>query len=137
MTNKEPNFDDLDDFMTEEILDKVDAIKFLKAFGVDTNSFFEAVDKTVQRGHSHQLRQLAEEEKAASSQGSKFLIQLAGMSRQAMLGMFERVSQGKFGKEYQELALVRCRNKKPTDFSDEELRTWLEDICEILGEQIE
>lgn len=129
-----PSMADLDAFMTDEALSKVDAIKSLKSAGVDTNSFFDKIDQIVQKGYTDQLRKVAEHERSSESVRPSFLVDLAQMPRQKMLAIFADVSSGRFGTQYRESALARCRNKNANDLTDEELRSWLEDIGEILGE---
>lgn len=131
---QEPTLDNLEDFMCSEQLSKVDAIKFLKEHGVDTTAFFEAIEATVQQGYSKQLREIAEQQKAARAIAPETLAKIGSMTRQAMLSFFEDLTRGQFGQGYQSAALARCRNKSPSDFTDEELRTWIEDVQELLGE---
>ena len=51
-----------------------------------------------------------------------------------MLSFFEKLRSGAYGSHYQEAAVARCRNKDATELSGEELRSWLEDIGDTLGE---
>lgn len=134
MSPREPNMDDLEDFLIGEQLPKVDAIKILRSAGVDTTAFFNAMEKAVQAGYSAQLQKIAESERAVRTSRATFRTELASMSRDAMIARFNEVSEGRFGMVYRDAALARCRNKKPAEFTDEELRTWLEDIGEIVGE---
>ena len=112
----------------------MDTHKILGSAGVDTTAFFNAVDKAVQEGYSAQLRKLAESERAGRTSRATFLTELASMSRDVMIALFNKVSEGEFGMVYRDAALARCRNKTPSQLTDEELRTWLEDIGEIVGE---
>ncbi|MCC7422363.1 MAG: hypothetical protein IT428_18955 [Planctomycetaceae bacterium] len=134
MPPREPNMDDLENFLVEEQLPTADAVKMLRSLGVDTTAFFAEIERRVQDGYSGQLRKVAEREKSARASGATFLGQLASMSRDAMIDLFRQVSEGRFGTAYRDAALARCRNKAPSEFTDDELRTWLEDIGEILGD---
>ena len=82
----------------------------------------------------HALRRAAEQEQASRTSAPGFLGQLTTMSRDAMLAVFERVANGDFGTKYSTAALARCRNKDASGLTDEELRSWLEDIGDVLGE---
>jgi hypothetical protein len=137
MSNDKDNkrIEDLEAFLTDnEQQSKADAIKNLRAQGIDTNAFFNQVHKVVQGGYSKQLRAIAASEQSASSRARDFIEKLQGMPRDAMLAIFRRIQQGEFGPESRELAIARCRNKDASALSDEELQSWLEDAAEILDE---
>jgi len=106
----------------------------LRKSGVDVGSFLARVEATVQQGYSQQLRALAEKQRTHDRSGPTFLDGLASMSRQAMLECFERLRNGEFGDRYRDLALARCRNKDASELTDDELRSWLDDAGQVLGE---
>lgn len=134
MKQEKPNLNDLEEFLIDDSLSKNDAVKELRMQGVDTEALFDRVQRIVREGNSTQLRLAAEQEQASRASAPGYLAQLATMSRDAMLAMFERVANGEFGPEYQTAALARCRNKDASGLADEELRSWLEDIGDVLGE---
>jgi hypothetical protein len=134
MKQEKPNFDDLEAFLTDDSLSKKDAMKELRLQGVDPEALFARVQRIVREGYSTQLRLVAEQEKLSRASAPSFLDQLAAMSRDAMLAVFERVANGDFGSEYRTAALARCRSKDASGLTDEELRSWLEDIGDVLGE---
>lgn len=134
MKQHNPTIDDLEAFLIDDSLSKKDVTKELRLQGVDTEAFFDRVKRIVREGYSAQLRLAAEQEQSSRSTAPGFLAQLATMSREAMLAMFERVANGEFGAEYRSAALARCRNKDASGLTDEELRSWLEDIGDVLGE---
>ncbi len=134
MNQEKPNIDDLEAFLIDNTLSKTDAVKELRSQGVNTEALFSRVKRIVQDGYSAQLRLAAEHERSSRASTPGFLVQLATMSREAMLAVFERVASGEFGVQYSEVALARCRNKDASGLTDEELRSWLEDIGEVLGE---
>lgn len=134
MKQEKPNLNDLEAFLTDDSLSKKDAVKELRMQRVDTEALFDRVQRIVREGYSTQLRLAAEQEQASRESAPGFLAQLATMSRDAMLAVFEKVANGEFGSEYQTAALARCRNKDASGLTDEELRSWLEDIGDVLGE---
>lgn len=77
---------------------------------------------------------LAAREREQSNSRPAFLGTIATMSRQAMLDCFKKLRRGDFGDKYRDLALARCRNKDASELTDEELRSWLEDVGQVLGE---
>lgn len=106
----------------------------LRKMGVDVDAFMKRVDATVQAGYAEQLRLLATSEREQSSVVPGFLVNLQAMTRAAMLESFERLRRGDLGERYRGLALARCRNKDVSELSDDELRSWLEDVGQVLGE---
>ena len=134
MKQEKPNLNDLEAFLIDDSLSKKDAVKELRLQGVDTEALFDRVQRVVREGYSAQLRQAAEQEQASRATTPGFLAQLATMSRVAMVAVFGRVANGEFGPEYRTAALARCRNKDASELTDEELRSWLEDISDVLGE---
>ena len=113
---------------------KADDLADLKKLGVNIDDFLARVEATVEKGYSSQLRALAAREREKSSSKPAFMGTLAVMSRQAMLDCFEKLRCGDFGDKYRDLALARCRNKEASELTDEELRSWLEDVSQVLGE---
>ncbi len=134
MTDPKKRLSDLEEFLADtEGESKEDVVAELRANKVNVNQFFSRVQQTVQEGYRKQLQGLAAaQQEAEVSPG--FLAGLTQMSRDAMLAFFERVRKGEYGGEYREAALARCRNKDASELTDEELRSWLEDVGEILGE---
>lgn len=112
---------------------KTETIAELRSLGIDTAQFFSRINKFVQVGYTEQLRAAAQLQQENERTLPHFLDQLAAMSREAMLAVFAKLQGGAFGPQYREAALARCRNKDASLLSDEELRSWLEDIGDILG----
>jgi hypothetical protein len=110
-----------------------DLLKELRAQGVDTERFSRRVNEVVESAYSAGLRALAAKEQQTSSSPS-FITSAAGKTREAMLALFEQLREGAFGAQYQQAALARCRSKAAQELTDEELRSWLEDIGDTLGE---
>lgn len=135
MNEKQPRLNGLEAFLANtEGESKSDDLADLKKLGVDVDRFLARVDETVQQAYSQQLRALAESQRDEAQTAPSFLADLATMSRQAMLDCFERLRGGEFGGQYRELALARCREKDATELSDEELRSWLDDVGQVLGD---
>ena len=137
MTDRDKRFDDFEAFLTaDEGQSKEDAIAELRAHGVDTEAFLAKARRVVQEGYRRQLKTVAQSEQATQAAAPGFLANLKSMPRAAMQAVFARVREGEFGIQYRELALARCRNKDASELSDEELRSWLEDVGDILGEPV-
>lgn len=113
---------------------QADDLVDLRKMGVDVDAFMKRVDATVQAGYAEQLRLLAASEREQSSAVPGFLANLHAMTRAAMLESFERLRRGELGERYRGLALARCRNKDVSEVTDDELRSWLEDVGQVLGE---
>lgn len=129
---KEKSLDDLDLFLAGSSDESVEDVnKSLRSEGVNLPEFMKQIHATVQDAYSNQLRAMAETERA--SQSVTILERLKEMSRDAMLAFFDELRSGAFGSNYRELAVARCRDKDATELSDEELRSWLEDISVTLG----
>lgn len=134
MKKETPNLNDLEVFLIDDSLSKNEAVREIRLHGVDVEALFDRVRRIVQEGYSAQLRQAAEQEQASRATTPGFLTLLATMSRDAMIAVFGQVKNGEFGPEYRTAALARCRNKDVSELTDEELRSWLEDIGDVLGE---
>jgi hypothetical protein len=127
--------DELEAMLVEnEHQSKAEALAELKAHAVNAEQFLGRVKRAVQDGYTRQLRQLAERQQAAQSATPAFLAGISAMSRATMLDVFEKIRVGGFGEEYREAALARCRNKDASELTDEELRTWLEDVGSMIGD---
>lgn len=134
MNKPDKRLESLEDFLADtEGEPQAETLRELRAQGVDTKQFFQRVQKTVDEGYSRQLRELAAREQQRQTTPS-FLDSLSEMGRAAMLDCFERIRSGALGGRYQQAAVARFRNKDASELTDEELRSWLEDIGETLGE---
>lgn len=111
-----------------------DDLADLKKMGVNVDAFMKRVEATVQAGYAEQLRLLAAGQREQSSSAPDFLATLQTMTRAAMLDAFEGLRRGDLGERYRGLAMAHCRNKDVSELSDEELRSWLEDVGQVLGE---
>lgn len=134
MNDPAKRLDELEEFLSDTSDEsKEDVMKELRTSGVNTKQFFKRVQETVETSYSEQLRAIAAREQQHQDRPS-FLEDLAGMTRESMLSFFEKLRSGAYGSQYQEAAVARCRNKDATELSGEELRSWLEDIGDTLGE---
>ena len=135
MNSPDERFDRLEEFLVDNEGDeKVEVTRQLRLQGVDAIQFFNRVKKTVQDGYCSQLRAIAHQQQNRQANWPAFLEHLRTMPRSAMLEVFRQLKNGAFGEEYREAALARCRKKDEAALSDDELRTWLEDVGEIWGE---
>lgn len=133
MNDKMKRIDALESVLSDnESQTKAETLAELRAQRVDTDSFVVRVKRVVQEQYAKTLRDLARTESINSS--PTFLAGVAKLSRDAMLDLFGRLQRGEFGSEYRQMTLARCRNKDASELSDDELRSWLQDIGDILGE---
>ena len=107
------------------MLSAADIRKHLADEGVDVDRFLKRADEAFRKGLQEAVKQEAAQERArrAVLKGSLFG-QLAGKGRETLLALYEAATAGQYGVE----AMARCRNKNAQGMSEEELRSWLEDI---------
>lgn len=100
----------------------------LKAQGTDVAKFLNDVNALVRRGYQGSLRESAASERAEAAQNTKS--RFAGLvgTKEQMLLMIGRLQNGEFGPNLKERAAARCRNQDPSKLTEEDLRSWLEDI---------
>jgi hypothetical protein len=110
---------------------KEQTIANLRAKGINTDALMAKVRATVQKGYSTKLKEIAEREKALASQKPNWFENIATMPHAAMLQLVEQLRSGAMGAGFQQAVVARCRNKQPTELTEEELRTWLEDLGEL------
>jgi hypothetical protein len=97
----------------------------LEAEGVDVKGLVARVK--VAAGEAYRQRLAAEAKQAqveASKSQGKVFGNLVGLGREKLLELIQAASSGNYG----QVAMARCRNQKPEELSDEDLRTLLEDI---------
>jgi len=97
----------------------------LEAEGVNVKGFVEQVKAAAGEAYRQRLIIEAREAQAEAkkSKGSVFG-DLVGYSRAQLLDLIKAASGGGYG----QIAMARCRNQKPDELSEEDLRTLLEDI---------
>jgi hypothetical protein len=100
----------------------------LKAQGTDVAKFLNDVNALVRRGYQGSLRDVAASERAEGDRNRKS--RFAGLveTKEQMLLMIARLQSGEFGPNLRERAAARCRNQDPSKLSEEDLRSWLDDI---------
>ena len=101
--------------------------------GVDVKKFLAGADEAFRKGLQRGMKAKAAQAKARASvlKGSVFGA-LAGKARAELLALCQGASVGQYGAAIR----ARCRNKNAEEMTDEELRSWLEDV-EQLGEETE
>jgi hypothetical protein len=110
---------------------KEQTIANLRAKGINTDALIAKVRATVQKGYSTRLKAMAGREQREISKKPNRLGNLATLTHEAMLQLVERLRSGAMGVGFQQAIVARCRNKQPTDLTEDELRTWLEDLGEL------
>ena len=100
----------------------------LKAQGTDVAAFLADVSVIVRKGYQGSLKELAATQREAVSRSKKS--RFAGLvnTKEQMLQLIGRIQIGEFGANLQGRAIARCRNQDPHTLSEEDLRSWLEDI---------
>ena len=101
----------------------------LAAQGVNVDEFLARFSKTVRQGYQRHVR-LAAEAATAKAQAAKTTLfgDLARKSKAELLAIRDQVINGAFGALLQNTAVARCRNHQGEEVSEQELRSWLEDI---------
>lgn len=128
----------LEAFLLEtESQTREEALEELASHGVDVHRLEERVSAIVRQGYAAALKKLAAEQQQETVSRPSWFSDLPRMSREAMLALFERINGGEFGEECRSLAMQRCRNRSTSDLTDEEIRSWLEDVGDLLGESQE
>lgn len=134
MNNSDRRLEKLEDFLIDTGGDTHnDTVRELRALGIDTDNFFKRVHNTVEESYRNQLRLMADQQKRKNIVPG-FLRNIQSMNREEMIRCFDQIRTGERGARYQNAAIARCRNKDASDLSEEELRSWLEDIGTTLGE---
>jgi hypothetical protein len=101
--------------------------KELESGGVDVTSFMTRLRGVVRKGYQHQMRLKNQEtcEKANSTLGSIFG-DLSALGGEQLRSLIAQVLNGGFGSLAQSAA--RCRNYQGDQLSDEDIRSWLQDV---------
>lgn len=97
----------------------------LEAEGVDVKGLVARVKAAAAEAYRERL--VAEARQAQVEAGKakgKVFGNLVGLGREKLLELIQTAANGGFGP----VATARCRNQKPDQLSDEDLRTLLEDI---------
>ena len=113
---------------------KADAVKELESHGVEVPNFFSRIQRTVQSAYMSQLGNIAAQEQAEAKKQPSFMKNVSDMTKEQILALVEQIRSGVFGSDYGSLAIARCRNNDPNEMTVEELRSWLEDLGDTLGE---
>ena len=103
--------------------------KDLKEEGVDVEKFLNKIKGVVRKGYQDQLRAVvaAERQAALRHKHSRFG-DLATKTKQELLSIIAEVRAGVFGTALSQAAVARFRNRNSTSLSEEDLRSWLEDL---------
>jgi hypothetical protein len=106
-------------------LTTADVRKKLSEEGVDVTRFLTRADEAFRRGLQESVKAEAAQAKARAAvlKGSMFG-QLAGKVRSELMALHQAAQMGQYGAATR----ARCRNKNAEDMTDDELRSWLEDI---------
>src|ERR1043165_4918047 len=106
-------------------LTTADVRKKLSEEGVDVTRFLTRADEAFRRGLQEGVKAEAAQGKARAAvlKGSMFG-QLAGKVRSELMALHQAAQMGQYGAATR----ARCRNKNAEDMTDDELRSWLEDI---------
>jgi len=92
--------------------------------GVDVDRFLKRFDATFRKGIQAKAKHEAVEAKTRASAARGSLFGRIVETRENLLALVREATAGRFGAE----VMARCRNKDTNAMSDNELRSWLEDI---------
>lgn len=108
---------------------KEEALAELASNGVNVGEFRSKVASIVRKGYQRQVR-LAAEASTAKAQAAKYTLfgDLTRKTKAELLAIRDQIINGVFGAVLQNTAVARCRNHQGEEVSEQELRSWLEDI---------
>lgn len=128
--NDESKLHRLEEFLAAtEHQTKAEALEELASNGVDIDQFRTKVASLVRKGYQRQVR-LDAEASAAKAKAAKATLfgDLTRKTKAELVAIRDQIINGVFGTVLQNTAVVRCRNHQGDEVSEEELRSWLEDI---------
>ena len=96
---------------------------------VNVDEFVARFAKTVRQGYQARIR-LAADASSAKARATKMTLfgDLARKTKAQLIEIREKVMNGEYGAVLQRTAGARCRNHQGEEVSEDELRSWLEDI---------
>jgi len=127
--NYRKEIEKLDLFLADTEGESTEAVvEELRKEGSDIEKYLSEIDSIVRKGYQEALKQIAATERAevVRQRESRF----AGLvtTKDQMLRLIIRIQNGEFGVNLQQRAIARCRNQDQLQVSEEDLRSWLEDI---------
>jgi hypothetical protein len=103
--------------------------KELKDQRVDVEKFLNKIKGVVRKGYQGQLRAAAAAERQATVQRTLGRFgDLAAKTKEELLSLIAEIQAGMFGAALSKAAVARFRNRNNTSLSEEDLRSWLEDL---------
>lgn len=133
--NNRDRLSELEDTLAEiEGQSTEEMIADLRKAGIDTDAFLRRANRVLHEQYRKHLDELAEVEKHMSHGVPSFFSDVANMNREELLMSFATLQNGSMGETYKQAALDRCQNKVAAELSDDDLRSWLQDIAEISGD---
>lgn len=134
--NNRDRLSDLEEILAEIEGQSTDEIAAdLRKAGIDTDAFLMRANKVMQEQYRKHLHELAEEEQHIARVVPSLFADVASMDREELLMSFATLQNGSMGDAYKEAALAHFRNKDTAELSDDDLRSWLQDIAEISGNE--
>jgi len=103
--------------------------KELKDQGVDVEKFLTNIKGVVRKGYQGQLKAAAAAERQSTVRYRRGRFgDLATKTKKELLSIIAEVQAGIFGTALGQAAVARFRNRDNTTLSEEDLRSWLEDL---------
>jgi hypothetical protein len=100
----------------------------LEAEGVNVDAFLAKFSKTVRQSYQQRVRLAAEADARTRAGATSLFGELKPKTKTELIAICDQLMNGVFGVKLQQAAMARCRNHQGKDLSEEELRSWLEDI---------
>ncbi len=127
----------LDALLTDDTEMSIDELKEdLENQGVDVKAYLAKFRVTVRKSYQQRIRSSAEKaNKTAEAEKNSLFGDLLHKSKEELLAIREQIIKGDFGVTLQKTCVARCRNSQSSEVSEEELRSWLEDIAASSSEQ--
>lgn len=108
---------------------KEEALEELASNGVKISEFCTKLDSIVRKGYQKQVRIAADAIAIKTkSTTSRLFGDLSSRTKAELLAIRDQVMNGVFGATLQNVAVTRYRNHQGEEITEEELRTWFEDI---------
>jgi hypothetical protein len=127
----------LDALLTDDAEMSVEELtQDLESQGVNVNAYLAKFKVAVRKGYQQRIRSAAEKaNKTAEAVKGSLFGDLLQKNKDELLAIREQIIRGDFGATLQKTCVARCRNAQGTEVSEEELRSWLEDIATSSSKQ--
>jgi SOS response regulatory protein OraA/RecX len=107
----------------------------LESQGVDAAAFLTKLRQVTRSAFQESVLKSAQESNEQLRTKSGIFGDLKLLSKEQLIEIRDKIIEGAFGSELQGFGAARCRNHQKGELSDEELRSWLEDVASTTPEK--